>query len=58
VLILHGEKSNILLPETIREMEEIHPQTNVIHLANCGHAPALMDESQIKMIQKWLLPKN
>jgi pimeloyl-ACP methyl ester carboxylesterase len=58
VLILHGENSNLLFPETIRKMQEIHPQTNVIHLANCGHAPALMDESQIKMIQKWLLPKN
>jgi pimeloyl-ACP methyl ester carboxylesterase len=54
VLLLHGENSDLLLPETIAQMQETNPQLEVKHLANCGHAPALMSSEQIDLIKTWL----
>ena len=54
VLLLHGENSDLLLPETIDKMLVNHPLLTVKHLANCGHAPALMSLEQIDMIRMWL----
>ncbi|HEY9705499.1 MAG TPA: alpha/beta hydrolase [Allocoleopsis sp.] len=54
VLLLHGENSDLLLPETIDKMLINHPLLTVKHLANCGHAPALMSLEQIDMIRMWL----
>lgn len=54
VLVLQGKNSNLLLPETLIEMGKTHPKMDVITWDNCGHAPALMDESQIKEIRNWL----
>jgi pimeloyl-ACP methyl ester carboxylesterase len=54
VLLLHGENSDLLLPETIAQMQETNPQLDVKHLANCGHAPALMSSEQIDLIKTWL----
>jgi pimeloyl-ACP methyl ester carboxylesterase len=54
VLLLHGENSDLLLPETIKIMQENNPLLEVKHLANCGHAPALMSSEQIDLIKTWL----
>ena len=54
VLIIHGQKSDILLPETIKKMQEIHPDTEVIEIPAAGHAPALMHADQHEMIYQWL----
>jgi pimeloyl-ACP methyl ester carboxylesterase len=55
VLVIHGENSDILLPSTIEKMQRLHPNTNVIEIANTGHAPALLELSQHEMIDEWLI---
>ncbi len=54
VLLLHGEESDLLLPETIQKMLSTHPQISVKHFPNCGHAPALFAVEQIEAIADWL----
>jgi pimeloyl-ACP methyl ester carboxylesterase len=54
LLLLHGNDSDLLLTETIEEMQKQQPNMEVIHLENVGHAPALMEEEQIKLIKQWL----
>lgn len=54
VLLLHGEKSDLLSPENINLMQESHPQLQVVNIPNCGHAPALMDSWQIELVKNWL----
>lgn len=54
VLLLHGQESDLLLPETITEMQTLKPELTVKSFANIGHAPALMDEQQINIIKNWL----
>ena len=49
VLLLHGENSDLLLPETVTEMKRrgIAAKMGLVRsleIANCGHAPALMAE--------------
>ena len=53
VLLLHGEASYLLLPETIQKMESIHPQISVKHFP-CGHNPPLLSTEQIEAIAQWL----
>ncbi|ALG67925.1 alpha/beta fold hydrolase [Beggiatoa leptomitoformis] len=55
VLIIHGCHSDLLFTDTIMKMQEIHPQTKVVTIADAGHAPALMIDEQIMLIQNWLL---
>ncbi len=54
-LLIHGENSELLLAETIEKMQQDHSNLEVVHLPNIGHAPALMAEDQILLIQNWLL---
>ena len=54
VLVLHGETSDLLSPETAAEMAARGPKDTVIEIAGCGHAPALMDQDQVKVIDDWL----
>jgi pimeloyl-ACP methyl ester carboxylesterase len=54
VLVLRGAESDLLLRETAAEMATRGPKADVVEIAGCGHAPALMDESQIKIIRDWL----
>jgi len=53
-LIMHGEKSDILLPSVIQKMRVIHPATEVITISNVGHAPALIHPEQHETIYNWL----
>ena len=55
VLLLRGEKSDVLLAETAEEMQRRGPATNFVELANTGHAPTLMADDQIGAIRDWLL---
>ncbi len=55
VLVIHGSQSDILLPETVKKMQQLHPQTDVIEIADAGHAPALLEKAQHEMIYQWLL---
>jgi pimeloyl-ACP methyl ester carboxylesterase len=52
VLVIHGEKSNILLPETIEQMQKTK-QFDLHNLKDVGHAPALVGEEEIELIKEW-----
>ncbi|MBY0500967.1 MAG: alpha/beta hydrolase [Alphaproteobacteria bacterium] len=54
VLILRGEASDMLLPEIIKKMMYFRPNTKVITIPQCGHAPSLMTIEQIQIIENWL----
>ncbi|MDA8107129.1 MAG: alpha/beta hydrolase [Betaproteobacteria bacterium] len=55
MLVLRGAESEVLLPETLREMQRRKPELEVIELAGVGHAPALMSAEQIAAVQRFLL---
>jgi pimeloyl-ACP methyl ester carboxylesterase len=56
VLVIRGETSDILTAETLEEMVQRKPETTAtLTIPNCGHAPALMEDVQIKFIRDWLL---
>ncbi len=54
-LVLRGADSGLLLPETAAEMTRRGPRAELAEIAGCGHAPALMDASQIGLVRDWLL---
>ncbi|MCD6035605.1 MAG: alpha/beta hydrolase [Rickettsiales bacterium] len=54
-LIVRGEKSDTLLAETVLEMQARKPGTAAITFPNIGHAPALLEASQIEPLKEWLL---
>ncbi len=54
VLALRGAESDLLLPETAQEMTRRGPRARLVEFAGCGHAPALMDEAQIRPVVDWL----
>ena len=51
MLVLRGERSDLLLPETLARMGG-KAATHTV--ADCGHAPALMDATSIKTIREFL----
>lgn len=53
VLVLRGETSDLLLPETAARMAE-SPGVRVETIAGCGHAPALMDPAQTALVAGFL----
>lgn len=54
ILVLRGEESDFLLPEIITKMLYFQPQTKVVTIPGCGHAPSLMTPEQIQIIEEWL----
>ncbi|MBL4644909.1 MAG: alpha/beta hydrolase [Rhizobiales bacterium] len=44
-IVLRGERSDILTPETVTKMEEVHPKLKAYTVKNEGHAPLLWDYS-------------
>ena len=54
VLLLRGEKSDVLSRETARQMTERGPKANLVELPGVGHAPALTDPEQIGIICEFL----
>ncbi len=55
VLVLRGEKSAVLTPETASEMQLHRSDVQLIELANIGHAPMLMDADQINLVRNYLV---
>lgn len=55
VLVLRGERSDVLTRETAREMTRRGPRAELVEFADCGHAPSLMSEEQIRVVHEWLL---
>jgi len=63
VLILHGQNSDLLLPETVVEMKRRglaakQGRVESIEIPYCGHAPALMADEQIQLIEDFFLTDN
>lgn len=54
VLVIRGQHSDLLLPETVAKMRQVHPRTAVIEIPNAGHAPALLHEDEHTLIDTWL----
>jgi pimeloyl-ACP methyl ester carboxylesterase len=57
-LLIHGEESDLLLPETITQMQSLKPDLEVVQIAETGHAPSLMTPEQINLILDWLVPQQ
>jgi pimeloyl-ACP methyl ester carboxylesterase len=60
VLILRGEDSDLLAASTVSGMLQRGPaakagKVSAVEIPGCGHAPALMDDTQIALIQDFLL---
>lgn len=60
VLILRGEKSDLLLASTVARMQQrgISAEKGTVEwveVANCGHAPALMDLDQMCVVEDFLV---
>lgn len=63
VLVLRGELSDVLSPETARLMaaggpEAAGPKAEVVTFAGVGHAPALMNGEQTGKVADWLDSPN
>ncbi len=54
VLILRGEQSDILTRDTAHQMLERGPAAELIEFPATGHAPALMEDTQIEAVRSWL----
>ena len=55
ILILRGQQSDLLTPETLKRMGERPYPTDVVEFPGIGHAPALLGADQIKIVKDWLL---
>lgn len=55
ILVIRGERSEILTTELVQKMQQHVPTANVIELAGVGHAPMLMSTEQIRMVSDFLL---
>ncbi|WP_321945311.1 alpha/beta hydrolase [Paraburkholderia sp. J10-1] len=63
VLVLRGEDSDLLARSTVEAMLERGPaamkgRVTAFEFPDCGHAPALMDETQISIIANYLLTEH
>ena len=54
VLLLRGATSELLLAETAAEMTRRGPKARLVTIPGCGHAPALLDPDQIRIVTDWL----
>lgn len=53
-LVLRGDQSDLLLADTAMKMSETGPKAQVVEIAGCGHAPALMDPGQVEAVTTFL----
>ena len=54
VMTIRGENSDLLLEKTLTEMGTRGPKSKTAVIQNAGHAPALLSESEIKIIKEFL----
>lgn len=54
VLVFRGEHSDILTMPILEKMQQIHPEVEIIEVANTGHAPMLLNQSEHELIHRWL----
>ena len=53
VLVIRGESSDLLLPETLAEMSA-RPHTETLVVKDTGHCPMLMDDAQVLAVRRFL----
>ena len=53
-LVLHGVNSDLLLPEIADDMTRRGPKAEVAEIADCGHAPGLVQAAHIELVRGWL----
>ncbi len=58
VLVIRGENSDVLTPETVDEMRRRHPALATLSVAGQGHAPLLKDNPTIEAIRHFLLQSD
>ena len=55
VLVIRGDRSDVLLTETAQTMTTTGPRARLDVLAGIGHAPTLMSDDEIVLVGDWLL---
>jgi pimeloyl-ACP methyl ester carboxylesterase len=53
-LVLRGQESDLLLRETALEMSARGPKAQLVEFAGTGHAPMLMERSQMEVVREFL----
>ncbi len=53
-LLLRGAKSDVLSKDIAEQMTQQGPKAKLVTFENCGHAPALIDMEQIKVVEEFL----
>ena len=53
VLVIRGESSDLLLPQTLQEMSA-RPHTETLVVPGTGHCPMLMDDAQVLAVRRFL----
>ena len=53
-LLIRGQESDLLLTETAHEMTTRGPKAKLVEFAGIGHAPMLMEQSQIAAVREFL----
>jgi pimeloyl-ACP methyl ester carboxylesterase len=54
-LLIRGENSDLLSPETAREMAARGPRAQLVEIPNVGHAPTFLDDEQIAIARQFLI---
>jgi pimeloyl-ACP methyl ester carboxylesterase len=54
LLLVRGEVSDILLPDTVARMQAMHPEMAVVSLPGIGHAPTLAEPEIVAALQAFL----
>ena len=57
-LVMRGAESDVLLAKTAAEMLLRGPKAEIIELPGIGHAPILLDNKQIAIVNNFLLPQQ
>ncbi len=54
IMVLRGAESDLLTADVAQAMIRRGPKAQLLEVAGCGHAPALMDAGQIGIVRDWL----
>ncbi|MDX1974940.1 MAG: alpha/beta hydrolase [Rickettsiales bacterium] len=57
-LLIRGKNSDLLTAETALQMQQQHPNLELLEIAECGHAPTLMADEQTHYIENWLRKRS
>lgn len=54
-LVIRGETSDLLTPQTLQGMTERGPKAKAVELKGIGHAPTLIHDDQVALVRDFLL---